>query len=947
LNESAVKIAAPFFLLPPSSFMKTPLLKSNLLINPSIVRVGCSAFLVLAAAVLTAASLLAPSTGAAADPTYLMPTGPGGCDSPSPRKVPVKIVNIKNNSGVPIYVVLETAKQDLLDQNNRQHDRWLQAEFQPTKGTYASTYLYRAYVNPQNGIRPNGGSVSVTVPFYTQLESKPCPNNPDQYINWWRALRIYVYDDPGAIKKAYDTDTNPANAVPISKFAPLAAPVPTCPACFAPLVVYRVQTGGDKHGVSLPAVDPSQLLEFTFATVDPFPKPLKIDYGFVDYDISSVDQVYLSVAMDPVNNPYIGFIGSVLGRDIFSDRLTKFRNDFSWPKYKWPAYVTNQTAIRLPGTFNVMNEIAHPGAPPPLVPAGAAIKALPVVQKMEKLWDECCGAAWPSKPCQRPPVSSNTCNKMAQVAELFEKNYANYKTKCKTPVKLDRDQMLARVYGWVPFNSCEPPPNGKVSNELKDTPGIGPGPTPTPKQRAARYHEISNAYVDLQYHSPPDPKTFGDFNRYTELIHSAKYLHVGEYAFSIDDAAGNMLELGDGVNITVGGAQGLDNINPYDPWRFFLFNVGSPKETGITWKKYRVCTALDAKDCSSLPPDRDMKESNRDKGFIGYAGIKIGAVPCPCVIVLEDSNKALYKVLVKRLPQPPPTHPINKEGEPPTANDKGWTAKSGDGFLNVECADRETSFEWCGQLQPNFDPAKQPSVYNVNTSAPVVFQPGIRFDTGNVKGTLSSDRLRVTVTWPKAITQPPGRPFKYELTLWNRANCPKDGRLPGDPCKGHAYNPGSGTCDSSKTECTVVFSKTVGVSGAPPLTANTLKSMSVVARDPNNPPKYSAQKEANFTATLAPPPDLGALRTANQKEIREDKKALKKLRHTDVPNENAVRRLLRMRLAVDKAQRLYPADEVLEQLDDMLDNRTTLDRAAKRQIREQLDARLAELQSGG
>ena len=159
-----------------------------------------------------------------------------------------------------------------------------------------------------------------------------------------------------------------------------------------------------------------------------------------------------------------------------------------------------------------------------------------------------------------------------------------------------------------------------------------------------------------------------------------------------------MLEVGDGVNITVGGAQGLDNINPYDPWRFFLFNVGSPKETGPTWKKYRVCTALDAKDCSSLPPDRDMKESDRKEGLIGYAGIKIGAVPCPCVIVLQDSNKALYKVRVKKLPQPPPTHPINKEGEPPTANDNSWTAKSGDDFVNVGCFDTETSFEWCQNL---------------------------------------------------------------------------------------------------------------------------------------------------------------------------------------------------------------------------------------------------------
>ena len=89
--------------------MKTPLLKSNLLIKPSIVRVGASAFLVLAAAVLTAASLLSPFARAQVE----------GCDSPSPRKVQDKTVNIKNNSGVPIYVVLEAAKQIIPDENNR------------------------------------------------------------------------------------------------------------------------------------------------------------------------------------------------------------------------------------------------------------------------------------------------------------------------------------------------------------------------------------------------------------------------------------------------------------------------------------------------------------------------------------------------------------------------------------------------------------------------------------------------------------------------------------------------------------------------------------------------------------------------------------------------------------------------------------------------------------
>jgi hypothetical protein len=43
----------------------------------------------------------------------------------------------------------------------------------------------------------------------------------------------------------------------------------------------------------------------------------------------------------------------------------------------------------------------------------------------------------------------------------------------------------------------------------------------------------------------------------------------------------------------------------------------------------------------------------------------------------------------------------------------------------------------------------------------------------------------------------------------------------------------------------------------------------------------------------------------------------------------------------------YPTDEVLEQLDQTLDTRTTLSRAEKRRILAQLHARLAELQGGG
>src|SRR5262249_62302163 len=120
-----------------------------------------------------------------------------------------------------------------------------------------------------------------------------------------------------------------------------------------------------------------------------------------------------------VDNPYIGFIGSVLSRKVFQDRLELFQKDFKWPKYKWPSYVTNQNAIRLPATFNVMNDIAHPGTPPPFTPSGRDIKKLDVINNMDELWDECCTGWWPAKSCKKPPQQSKTCDNMAKVADLF------------------------------------------------------------------------------------------------------------------------------------------------------------------------------------------------------------------------------------------------------------------------------------------------------------------------------------------------------------------------------------------------------------------------------------------------------------------------------------------------------------------------------------------------
>jgi hypothetical protein len=57
---------------------------------------------------------------------------------------------------------------------------------------------------------------------------------------------------------------------------------------------------------------------------------------------------------------------------------------------------------------------------------------------------------------------------------------------------------------------------------------------------------------------------------------------------------------------------------------------------------------------------------------------------------------------------------------------------------------------------------------------------------------------------------------------------------------------------------------------------------------------------------------------------------------------------LQVEIAVLQARLAYPADKVLEQLDQLLDRRTSsLSQAAKRSILARLHARLRELKAGG
>jgi hypothetical protein len=144
--------------------------------------------IVLAAAVLTAASFLAPSTATAADPTYLMPTGRGGGKpddriqpfDPNPagpssptrlfltygvdadgNAVPLKTLRITNNTTGTVYPIMRDPNSNILKSN-------------PAVGLYdpydPPNKEYRGYIGYKDGTKyyfglKSGQSILVSLPL--------------------------------------------------------------------------------------------------------------------------------------------------------------------------------------------------------------------------------------------------------------------------------------------------------------------------------------------------------------------------------------------------------------------------------------------------------------------------------------------------------------------------------------------------------------------------------------------------------------------------------------------------------------------------------------------------------------------------------------------------------------------------------------------------------------
>ncbi len=216
---------------------------------------------------------------------------------------------------------------------------------------------------------------------------------------------------------------------------------------------------------------------------------------------------------------------------------------------------------------------------------------------------------------------------MVNIKNLFVANYnnyvASYKVKSfgcdqnKSPVALTEQLMLRSVYGFTPFNdNC----TNAQGNLLADTPGYN-------GNRGADFERIKLKFDRLQYWStavPPGEPT-GEFDPYVVLIHGKDYINApNTYAYSVDDAVGNMQVAGDGLMIAVGGTQRLPNGKPATPPINVSF--GFSKKDAIRFVQYGICTTT---------PNKTVNP--------GFASFSISANnPNNCPLSFLDNMNQLY-----------------------------------------------------------------------------------------------------------------------------------------------------------------------------------------------------------------------------------------------------------------------------------------------------------------
>jgi hypothetical protein len=165
------------------------------------------------------------------------------------------------------------------------------------------------------------------------------------------------------------------------------------------------------------------------------------------------------------------------------------------------------------------------------------------------------------------------------------------------------------------------------------------------------------------------------------LVHGPDYINAPyTYAYSVDDAVGNMQTDGTGLIIAVGGSDNLPNPDHATPNVNFPFGYSSSYDGGIHFTKYGRCTATPDTPTVTYFTSFAVPEGieNTQRSVVN------------CTISMQDSKGRIYLFKLKGLPPSFPTNPFPTPEERMTVNRQF-----------IDCAgDTGQVLNWCQDIYP-------------------------------------------------------------------------------------------------------------------------------------------------------------------------------------------------------------------------------------------------------
>jgi len=302
----------------------------------------------------------------------------------------------------------------------------------------------------------------------------------------------------------------------------------------------------DKAGAGLPLDDPYQLVEYTFTS------------NLVDYDISYVDHIYLPIAVE-VNNGSVGYSGTDMAISTFQSMVSDFIAKEHWPYYRLP---DNNAHKKIPGGYNLFAQDQAPSTYYPGYPmlVGKRVRAknskwgeTVALQNVVSKWQ-----AW----LQQSTICTHDSN--SSFCQAFQ---ANVKTVWNAFRENPTDtQNVEHIMGYVSYGNW----GGINAATADEVIGLEEG---VPYSKTDQYAKIKYPYYSSKY----------NLNPYVTFVH--RYLKLNAYAFSIDDAIGNVNIPGNGFTIAVGGLNGIRHKTRYIPLSFYKFHLN----LAPGWTQATVC----------------------------------------------------------------------------------------------------------------------------------------------------------------------------------------------------------------------------------------------------------------------------------------------------------------------------------------------------------------------